>query len=61
MSEPARILYVYTNPTTHRAIRVRAAEEERTMSEVANSALRAYLKIPAGVAPRQGAKPKRKR
>lgn len=59
MSEPTRILYVYTDTTTHRAVRVRAATEERTMSEVANAALKLYLRTPAGVAVRKGPRPKK--
>jgi hypothetical protein len=48
----ARGLFVRMSPRTHKALKVRAAEEERTMAEVVESAVVMYLKAPAGWAPR---------
>lgn len=46
------VIYCRTTPRTKRALRIRAAEEGRTIQEVVESAVRVYLKLPVGAAPR---------
>lgn len=49
--DTVRGFYLRITPALHKALRQAAAEEERTMNQVAVSALRAYLKMPKGSAP----------
>lgn len=48
----SRGIYTRVHPDLHRDLRVRAAEEDRTMSEVIVSAIKLYLQRPAGAAPK---------
>ena len=43
MSEPAKRATVYFDPTVHRALRMKAAAAERTLSDVVNDAVRISL------------------
>jgi hypothetical protein len=43
MAEPRKRATVYLDPTIHKALRIKSAETDRTISELVNEALRASL------------------
>ena len=43
MAEPQKRATVYLDPTIHKALRIKSAETDRTISELVNEALRASL------------------
>jgi hypothetical protein len=51
-TSPTAIIYARTTPRTKRALKIKAAEEGRTMAEVVESAVRLYLKLPGSAAPK---------
>lgn len=51
-TELSRGIYTRVHPDLHRDIRVRAAEEDRSMSEVIVAAIKLYLSRPAQAAPK---------
>lgn len=44
MSEPAKRATIYLDPALHRALRVKAAETEQSVSALVNEAVRATLR-----------------
>ncbi|HVS65343.1 MAG TPA: ribbon-helix-helix domain-containing protein [Thermoanaerobaculia bacterium] len=43
MAEPQKRATVYLDPSVHRALRIKSAETDRTISDLVNEALRASL------------------
>jgi predicted HicB family RNase H-like nuclease len=55
MTDEDRIvkLYVRVPSSLHRQVRIEAAVEDRSMSQVVTQALRSYFQRPKGAAPRK--------
>lgn len=55
-TKESRNVFARVSIDLHRRVRLRAAEEDRSIAEVVTSALKLYLSRPAGSAPKMGKK-----